>query len=184
VVDFAEVLREHGMPHFMKVDIEGCDLVCLNALKRFRERPDYVSVESDKTGLANIRREIEMLVDLGYDRFQAVDQSAIHFTQSPPNPPLEGDYVDQHFEEGASGLFGSELPDKWKSKNAILRRYRAIMLGYYLLGDGGVMNQWRFRGAWRLQAATRELSKLFKKGQFPGWYDTHARHFLVNAPKD
>jgi FkbM family methyltransferase len=51
-IDFAAVLRDYGIPHYMKIDIEGCDLVCLNALRRFTKRPDYISIESDKTSLA------------------------------------------------------------------------------------------------------------------------------------
>jgi len=48
-VDFTEALRTHGIPHYLKVDIEGNDAVCLRALKQFAARPDYVSIESDKT---------------------------------------------------------------------------------------------------------------------------------------
>lgn len=182
-VNFAGVIQEHGVPHYMKIDIEGCDMVCINALKRFQERPDYVSIESDKISFANIKREIGALVDLGYDCFQAVEQSAIPLSQSPPYPPTEGEYVAQHFENGSSGLFGSELGDKWKSKHKILRQYRAIRLGYYLLGDDGIMSKWKFRGAGRLQSLTRGLLRLFTKAAVPGWYDTHACHSCVDDSK-
>jgi FkbM family methyltransferase len=175
VVNFEEVLREHGIPHYMKIDIEGCDMVCLNALKRFKERPDYLSVESDKTSLANVEGEIDSLMDLGYDRFQAVDQSVIAVTQVPPNPPREGEYADQRFEHGSSGLFGAELPDDWKAKRAILRQYRVILLGYYLMGDEGIMRRWKFRGAWRLQRLAQKIFCPFKNDLYPWWYDTHAR---------
>ncbi len=39
VIDFAAVLQENGIPHYMKIDIEGCDTVCLNALKNFQRAP-------------------------------------------------------------------------------------------------------------------------------------------------
>jgi len=183
VINFASVIQEHGVPYFMKIDIEGCDMVCINALREFRERPDYVSIESDKTSFANIKREIDALIDLGYDYFQAVEQSAIPLSQSPPHPPREGEYVAQHFEQESSGLFGSELGDKWKSKHEILRQYRAVRLGYYLLGDDGIMNQWKFRGAWRLRSLTRHFLSLFTKAAVPGWYDTHARHSSADVRK-
>jgi FkbM family methyltransferase len=138
-IDFAEVIQEHGVTHFMKIDIEGCDMVCINALRSFSKRPDYVSVESDKTSFANIKGEIDALTDLRYDSFQAVEQSAIPSSQSPPYPPTEGEYVAQCFAERSSGLFGCELGGKWKSKNEILCQYRAVWLGYYLLGDDGIM---------------------------------------------
>lgn len=183
VINFARVIQERGVPHFMKVDIEGCDMVSINALRKFRERPDYVSIESDKTSFANIEHEINTLIDLDYDYFQAVEQSAIHLSQSLPYPSREGEYVAQHFEQGSSGLFGSELGDKWKSKHEILRQYRAVWMGYYLLGDDGIMNQWKFRGAWRLRSLTRHFLSLFTKAAVPGWYDTHARHSCADVRK-
>jgi len=179
--NFAQVIQEHGIPHFMKIDIEGSDMVCVSALRAFRERPDYISIESDKTSFANIKREIEVLIDLGYGYFQAVEQSAIPLSQSPHYPPSEGKYVAQLFEEGSSGLFGSELGDEWKSKHEILRQYRTVWLGYYLLGDDGIMNQWKFRGAWALLSLLRRFLSLFTKAAVPGWYDTHARHSSVNV---
>jgi hypothetical protein len=45
----------------MKIDVEGCDTVCLSALSGFEERPTYISIESDKTSFGNIEREIDLL---------------------------------------------------------------------------------------------------------------------------
>jgi FkbM family methyltransferase len=178
-INLAGVIQEHGIPHFMKIDIEGCDMACVRLLRRFRERPDFLSVESDKTSFANIEREIDVLVDLGYDRFQAVEQSGIHQSQSPPYPSKEGEYVAQRFEFGSSGLFGSELGGRWKTKHEILRQYRAIWLGYRLLGDEGIMTQWKFQGASELRSLTSRFLRVLTKASVPGWYDTHARHSVA-----
>ena len=174
VLDLEDLLRAHGVPHYMKIDIEGVDLVCVRALGRFRERPDFVSLESDKTSLAGVAREIDELAELGYDAFQAVEQSAVP-QQVPPMPPREGGYVAHRFSEGASGLFGEELPDAWRSRRAVLRQFRAIRLGYFLLGDDGVMNRWRFRGHGRLRTWTARWLRRFTGGEVPGWHDLHAR---------
>ena len=181
VIDFASVLEEHGVPHYLKIDIEGCDMACVDALSRFRDRPDYLSIESDKTSFANVKREILALVELGYDRFQAVEQSSLPTRQSPPDPAREGAYVDHRFEEGSSGLFGSELGEEWKSPRAILRQYRVIRVGYLLLGHGGVMTSWEFRGASLLRRLTRRLLRAVTRASVPGWYDTHARHSAVTT---
>jgi hypothetical protein len=181
VVDFASVIREHGMPYYMKIDIEGSDMVCVEMLGRFRERPDYISIESDMTSFARIRREIDILADLGYDSFQTVEQSGIADSQIPPYPAREGGYVALRFEEGSSGLFGSELDGAWKSRREVLRQYRAIRLGYHLLGNDGVMDRWRFRGAGRLRRLTTHALTPFTGGTVPGWYDTHARQSHVDA---
>ena len=175
-INFADVIREHGIPYYMKIDIEGCDTVCLRALSGFQERPTYISIESDKTSFGNIEREIDLLIKLGYTSFQAVEQSGISLSQSAPYPPREGKYVAQQFEDGSSGLFGSELGGKWKSRNEILRQYRSIHLGYLLLGDDGSMSKWRFRGAGRLHSLAGRFLGLFTHAAVPGWYDTHARH--------
>ena len=175
VINFADVIKEHGIPYFMKIDIEGCDIVCIKALSGFQERPTYISIESDKTNFANIRREIDLLSNLGYGCFQAVEQSRIPLYQSPPNPPREGKYIAQRFEKGSSGLFGSELDDNWKSRHGILRQYRFICLGYCFLGDDGIMNKWTFRGARWFRSLARHLVGYLTRGAVPGWYDTHAR---------
>jgi FkbM family methyltransferase len=175
VIDFARIMQQHGIPHYMKIDIEGFDMACINALRLFRERPDYISLESDKTSFANIKLEIDTFARLGYDSFQAIEQSGISRAQIPPNPAKEGAYVPWRFENGSSGLFGAELDGEWQSKAEILRQYRVIRLGYYLLGDDGILNQWKFRGAWMPRLLIRSLLKLVTRANVPGWYDTHAR---------
>lgn len=174
-INFADVLRHYGIPHYLKIDIEGNDLVCVRALSDFEERPTYISIESDKTSLENVEREIDLFIGLGYGSFQAVEQAQIRLRQAPPYPAKEGKYIDHKFEKGASGLFGSELGGEWKSKSEILRQYRLVFLGYFLLGDNGIMGGWRFLGSRVIRSLTRRAMRLVTRGTVPGWYDTHAR---------
>ena len=181
-IDFAEVMRTHGVPYYMKIDIEGCDTVCIKALRGFQERPSYISIESDKTSLENVEREIEMFSELGYASFQAVEQSQIPWAQSPPKPAREGKYAAHRFEKGSSGLFGRELEGRWKPRREVLSQYKLIFLGYYLLGDDGIMGRWRFPGARQLRGLTRRAIRLLlTHATVPGWYDTHARHSSEDA---
>jgi FkbM family methyltransferase len=179
VIDFTAVLRKYGVPHYLKIDIEGCDMVCVTTLQAFSARPDYLSIESDKTRFTNIRREIEILADLGYDSFQAVEQSGIPSSQTPPQPAAEGNYAAQRFVDSSSGLFGRELGGSWLRKGEVLRFYRAVRLGYHLVGDDGLMSRWRFPGALRLRGWSAGLIGLATRAAVPGWYDTHARHSSV-----
>jgi FkbM family methyltransferase len=174
-IHFADAIREHGVPYFMKIDIEGCDKFCVSALRDFEARPSYISIESSKTSFGDIEREIDWLIELGYSSFQAVEQSGIPASQSPPLLPREGNYVAQRFEFGSSGLFGAELEGKWRSRREILRQYRFIHLGYFLLGDNGIMNGWRFWGAAKLRSWVLSALGRFTPGAVQGWYDTHAR---------
>ena len=180
-ISLLEVIKAHGVPYYMKIDIEGCDQVCLNTLKKLSVRPDYVSFESDKVSFGNIYKEIELLAELGYIDFKAIEQSTIHTSQTSPYPPTEGKYVDRPLEFNSSGLFGSELNGRWRSKRGILNLYRFIWCGYYLLGDEGIMNKWKFYGAAKLRSIISQFLKFFTKAAVPGWYDTHARHSSVLA---
>jgi FkbM family methyltransferase len=175
-INFGDAVRTYGVPYFMKIDIEGCDTVCVNALREFEERPTYLSIESDKTSLDNIKREIELFYELGYTSFQAVEQSTIPSRQHPPIPAREGRSIEHRFMEGSSGLFGRELEPCWKSKEEILSHYRSILLGFQLLGDDGLMTRWKFRGSDRLRSLTERAVGHFTKAAVPGWFDTHARH--------
>jgi len=116
------------------------------------------------------------LCELGYDRFQAVEQSLLPLKQSPPRPPREGLDAEWTFPEGASGLFGAELPDAWKSRREILSLYRYIRLGYFLLGDDGILNGLDFYQADDLRDWVAEFLGKRTRQCVPGWYDTHARH--------
>jgi hypothetical protein len=164
------------MPYYMKIDIEGCDMICLRVLEHFSTRPKYLSFESDKVSFDGIKSEIELLLRLGYRDFMAIEQSSIPTLQVCPQPALEGNYSKHNFAHGCSGLFGKELPGEWQNARQLFRRYRAIHLGYRLLGDDGSMNKWKFPGARILRGVARRAIRAVTGKPVPGWYDTHARH--------
>ena len=178
-VDFAAVLECHGVPHYLKLDVEGCEETCLSALRRFQERPDYISLESEHSSFTHIRREIDLLKELGYDGFQIVDQLELAERQAPPFPPREGEFVPQRFERGSTGLFGAELPGSWRTGRHSLRRYRTLRAGWVLAGDGGVIRRSTMRGIWRLESLVRRAIRWLAGMALSGWYDTHARHGSV-----
>ena len=69
-VRFGSLLREHGVPHYLKVDIESADHFCLEGLREVG-RPEYLSVEVSDVALVDACR------DLGYRRFMLVEQSSL-----------------------------------------------------------------------------------------------------------
>lgn len=164
-VNIADSIRLYGIPHYMKIDIEGADVICLRALLDFAIRPDYVSIESEKREFSKLTEELQLLETLGYSMFMAVQQDNIQL-QIPPRPALEGQFVNRSFPRGASGLFGRELPGKWKTRAEVQRQYRWIFMLYKLFGDSPIPNKLRLG---------RVMSRLLKQ-PIPGWYDTHARH--------
>jgi FkbM family methyltransferase len=159
---FEEILEESGIPYYLKVDIEGSDLLCIRALRRFQERPKFVSIESTKTSWEGLIGELELLKELGYDRFKVVQQLDVS-SQVCPFPPREGVYAPHAFEPGSTGLFGDEAPGLWLTEREARRLHRRILIRHRCFGDDGLFNRSRLG---------RGLMRLFHPQV--GWYDTHA----------
>jgi FkbM family methyltransferase len=172
-VDFSECVHKYGIPYYMKIDIEGADIICLKQLLYFNPKPHYVSIESNKISMKGIHEEISLLEKLGYSEFKAIQQYHISKT-TVPYPPKEGVSVSHQFPPGPSGLFGKELPGKWKSKKDILKEYKFILLNYRLFGDDGLARKII------ILKLIKRLMQLITRGPVPGWYDTHAKHSLVH----
>jgi FkbM family methyltransferase len=162
-VRFADVLQAHGVPYYLKIDIEGNDLECLRALETFETRPHFVSIEASKNSFEEIFEEFVVLWRLGYRCYKIVPQHDVA-KQVCPNPPREGRYVQHRFPKGSSGLFGEEVPGSWIRIEAALNRYRSILRRYRISGDFGI-----FKGNRLLRVA---FDKLILRA---GWYDTHAK---------
>ncbi|MBK8015750.1 MAG: FkbM family methyltransferase [Betaproteobacteria bacterium] len=120
-VPLADLIQRHGVPHYLKVDIEGMDLTVLKALHDFSERPRYVSVETGP-GL----KWLDELDRLGYQRFKLIDQRLVP-EQLPPDPAREGAYVPAVFEWGSTGLFGDELPGMWCSVDELRSQWMQVL---------------------------------------------------------
>jgi FkbM family methyltransferase len=78
---FRQILLEHGTPHYLKIDIEGNDALCVQALQERSTLPKYISLETDCAGdsedFTDVRSPgtLELLRDRGYDRFKLIYQS-------------------------------------------------------------------------------------------------------------
>ena len=169
VVDFKECLRQYGIPYYLKIDIEGSDLVCLESLLHFDIKPNYISIESEKTTFRALEEQIDLLVQLGFGQFKSVQQENIAF-QVSPDPAKEGTTINYQFPSGSSGLFGEDLPGKWKTKHSILREYKGIFILYHWFGDYSRLR----RVTWG-RKLTQGLRWLLGR-PIPGWHDIHCRH--------
>lgn len=173
-IDFSSCLREYGIPYFMKIDIEGADLFCLQALRNFTDKPCYISIESDKFDFKRLLNEIELIESLGYASFKAVQQADVPRMRVPADSS-EGRVVEHAFSKEASGMFGSDLPGEWLGKEEVIREYERIFKLYRRLGDDTF---------WQKNPVAfkflKGLSRITGK-HYPGWYDTHARHKSVTG---
>jgi FkbM family methyltransferase len=99
----ASLFAEFGVPHYLKVDVEGADGSVLEQLRGTSLRPQYVSVEDCRFGF----QFMETLASCGYDRFKLLDQSTVSCIIDPS--------TGHAFPAGSSGPFGTDLPGEWLS---------------------------------------------------------------------
>lgn len=168
-VPFEEILDEVGVPYYLKADIEGLDMLCVRALRRFDERPDFVSIESNVSALhapfERVFDELAQLWALGYRSFKYVNQRK-NPAVALPYPPREGQFVERRFSMNDSGAFGLESPGRWLSVGRALVLSQALRTSHNLGGLGG---------RWRHTLPSRAYGRLrYTLGRPVGWYDLHA----------
>ncbi len=184
---FDTILREHGIPYYLKIDIEGADIRCIRALQGFKERPKYVSFECPLDSFDNAFEGLAELWTLGYRRFKLVNQ-ARHIELRCPNPPLEGEYFDMKFDDSTSGPFGEETPGQWLTigetieKRLQIGRQQTTGRVYEASGRLFGLPLQRFHGLLKgvyNAALVRTLRKAYctvLQREFGGWFDIHARY--------
>lgn len=118
--DWQELAATHGVPYYLKIDIEGGEPEFLSGMLGSSLYPRYISSEIQTF------RPIELFRQMGYERFRIINQVKVH--QFPvPNPPLEGNFVTAPGSHHWSGLFGRELPGKqWFSFQEITEIHRML----------------------------------------------------------
>jgi FkbM family methyltransferase len=171
-IDFAAALAKYGIPHYLKADIVGSEGICLRALRGFDNRPDYISIRSEKLVFGRLEQEFDLLEQLGYERFKAVKQE---FEKVRPQLPSSNGARYHTFEEGASGTFGEETRGPWKTRDEVVADYRRIFVKYWLFGDYSYLIQTQ-RGKQFIERLERVVRR-----SIPGWYDTHAVHSSVRG---
>lgn len=164
---FERLLEKHGVPYYLKIDIEGADMLCLSALHHVQQRPRFVSIEMELTGFADGFESIAELWALGYRRFKIVNQS-LNKRVECPNPPLEGRYVPARFDAHCSGPFGEESPGRWLSIDQTMKRFTKVMRQQSLFGATGKYYHTPLRHLVKWSRSALGMEPI-------GWYDLHAR---------
>jgi FkbM family methyltransferase len=155
-VRFVDLLTEYGVPRYLKIDIEGSDMMCVRALHEVNERPDYLSIESAVTSprsggvVEAVFDELAELWTLGYRAFKFVDQTRISS------------------EAGSSGPFGDETAGRWVRIGPALVQSVNLRLQYEISAHGtrwGESLPGRAYSMFRNEVLHRPL----------GWYDLHVK---------
>lgn len=103
------LLELYGVPYYLKSDIEGEDLCCLEALGRFTDRPQYISYEVDYLDADRNLAMVATASALGYRQFKLVLQGRHRAAHDGPD-----------FDEESSGPFGEESRGRWLSREALV----------------------------------------------------------------
>jgi FkbM family methyltransferase len=157
---FSDIVAQHGCPHYIKIDIEGADMLCVKALKDVACRPKFVSVESNKTSWFDLLDEFKTFDALGYTKFKIVDQRN-HVDGNYHHH--DGQWVGYKFPKGSTGPFGDDLGGVWLTKSQAIRAYIPIFFLYKTIGD----NTFLSKVLKHVPVLRRVLDRV-------SWYDTHA----------
>jgi FkbM family methyltransferase len=110
-ITLGELFAEHGVPFYLKIDVEGVDLQVLEQLTTLDRLPARVSVEDCRFGF----QYLEILKAAGYDGFKLLDQSTV--------PDLTDDTSGEAFPKGASGPLGDEIAGDWIGYEEMVELY-------------------------------------------------------------
>lgn len=126
-----EYLKQKNIaPYFVKIDIEGGDMLALNQILESGLLPQYLSIEDCHLGF----QYIEKLVDYGYKNFKLINQAEVQL-----RPDKQ---IDFHFKLGSSGPFGDEAPGDWKSEEDFIDHYSKVARNRLTLARIAQPNIW------------------------------------------
>jgi FkbM family methyltransferase len=146
-IPFGDVLGRFGIPHYLKIDIEGYDMLCVQALHAYPVKPAYISLESsvsiNTAPLDAVFNELAELWTLGYRRFR---------------------YVNQAHSENSAPPVGRRIDQRWRSLAAAFSTAQVLRAHHNLGGLGG-----RWTGSIPGRAYAHALRRL--RRPVGDWYD-------------
>jgi FkbM family methyltransferase len=114
------LVSKFSTPRYIKVDVEGADVIVAEQLTKLSKKPKFISFETSRRDYAKI---FSFLFLSGYKKFQLINQEKYNNLKLF-NLNNEGNPIDYVFNLGSSGVFGNDLnPEKWIDYSELLRRY-------------------------------------------------------------
>jgi FkbM family methyltransferase len=160
-IPIIEIINEFGVAHYMKIDIEGSDRVCISGLTS-AIAPRYISIEMDHSCG---EQDLQILSGLGYRGFKVICQNNSWHQVTKRN----------------IGFY------EWRPDHFIIRRLRRLraaprrLLGGRRFGESGPWGE-KTSGAWHsvdhAHSVWHSLSELDQRQGTHGlgwWFDIHAR---------
>jgi FkbM family methyltransferase len=167
---FDRILSGHGIPYYLKIDIEGYDHYCIDALQAGGS-PPYLSIEFFR---GDFQRQLQQLQLLGFRRFKLIEQET--HTSGMPIFPHELAARGLRKASRIFPLFGSlmrSLPNHWKPNKSEFQKS-----SFYRGGDSGPFGE-DTHGPWRSAVEIERLATWLHSnntamGLLESWCDLHA----------
>lgn len=184
---FDSILSKFGVPYYLKIDIEGADILCLESLSKGGDLPKYISCE-----LGNFAAIVRILDKLTFSRYKLVSQYGF----LPVELERGWERINHEFWDAVATnqsriarTFRKSLqPVKGEKVVHRLRDLSQFELGWrFPTGSSGPFGEstagrWRSREeAQRIYGTMQDLMKQGAKSPFWGeqedsfWVDLHAR---------
>lgn len=122
----ADIVKAHGDPHYVKIDIERYDAQILRALFRAGVFPPFISAEAHSIEV------FAVLVEQGhYDAFKLVDGPSVKKVYSNRLIPCDdGRQVNYSFPFHAAGPFGDDVDGEWETADKFMDTLKVKRLGW------------------------------------------------------
>jgi FkbM family methyltransferase len=160
---YSTLVEQFGIPFYCKIDIEGADRLCLEAMAETTRSP-FVSLELPTIGSAPADAETAAILSrieaLGYTRFKVISQ----VTYRQPSGRLAA----------IKARLPASLSRRVTLLDARLRKHSAD--GDFVFGEesSGPFAE-ETRGAWLDAARLRQLVAIIRRNRdLSDWYDIHA----------
>jgi FkbM family methyltransferase len=186
---FAGILHEHGVPAYLKIDIEGSDVLCLQDIDP-SSAPRFISIESecgnDDTAPStdDTLGSLRLLAARGYRRFKLIDQRTYAPLTVPFNADLVADRIGQMVQQSTLAPFrvlrtlgGERMASRWRARDRVSRRddWR------FAPGSSGAWGEGTL-GRWMTFAEAERAYRYFRRRHFQNpsarsygfWCDWHA----------
>jgi FkbM family methyltransferase len=126
-ISAASLVRRHGNPWYIKIDIEHFDHIILKSLFDAGIFPDYISAESHCVDVF-----ATMIVNGGYSSFKLVDGMTVssRFEQMKIFDNQKQAHISVSFPYDSAGPFGNDVPGNWMTSANFLRQLAFEDLGW------------------------------------------------------
>ncbi len=120
-----EIVRNHGAPYYIKIDIEGHDEVILKELFRNQIRPPLISAESTSI------RVLALLAAMGeYSAFKLVEGATVAKMYGDHTISVNGRHESYSFPPQSAGPFGEDIAGQWMNADDLFNLLAAKKMGW------------------------------------------------------